>query len=545
MCNCNDSQFSKLRENWSRYLKCPTTPCQCCQFPKNKMKGKFGVAYVIETPNRKCKPCGWEIEFTDTPSTIENNCKKIMNWITCPPLGECNNANTTVCCCSPPEQSVLCTLNKSCCKSNNKTGCSKTARCDCCCEQFKPKGCCCTNKNPKCCCSKGTSKPCCSKPRNESPCCNPRCCKKPKTKCCRCCPLPPSEQICPSCCPAPNDGCCCNPQPQYYQNESDSDDCCCNQNDYNKKPDCGCNCNCSACKCNGKKTSSKRKDRDHDSKHNSRPKEQSSKHSKSTEESSNKPSKNFNSLESNRVKLKANPRSPYTISMDYLPKKGPDKDDEEVIVLKTPPLSEKEHEDIDKPQEFTEGLVKNDAIEDDNSDITEEKLTESTLVPKESGRESGDATFEEKQKSNGNTATNEAENPKLTPPLKPVRKLRGAALLRKIKEEHRKEMDAIHAASLINHESVPVTGEESRVSDDRTESTIRTIEPSEDIPGVKRRLKKGLGKKLLERIHQKHREELEAIHHEEPHDKPTENLKEYFLNKEDDIKPVQSEMINP
>lgn len=58
---------------------------------KPKVKGKFGLAYVVQTPKESSfKPLGWQVEFQDTPSQIDRNCEKMLKWVSCPPLGECN-----------------------------------------------------------------------------------------------------------------------------------------------------------------------------------------------------------------------------------------------------------------------------------------------------------------------------------------------------------------------------------------------------------------------------------------------------------------------
>lgn len=154
MCDCNDSPFNKLRESWSKHFdKESHNQCSCCcqnqPKPPPKVKGKFGVAYVIETPSRKCKPCGWEVEFNDTPSQIESTCRKMMNWITCPPLGECQEA----CCCSKPPETLHQVCARCCSKQPKQCCCPpKPERKQCCCSSKKPKKCYCCSTKKKCCC---------------------------------------------------------------------------------------------------------------------------------------------------------------------------------------------------------------------------------------------------------------------------------------------------------------------------------------------------------------------------------------------------------
>lgn len=202
MCDCNESPFAKLRESWSRHFNCaPKNQCQCCgpQPPlKCPTKGKFGVAYIIETPTRKCKPCGWEVEFNDTPSQIDTNCKKMMQWITCPPLGDSSNC----CCCSRAPKE----LRQMCCKcasdkQDSSGDCSyrKPPQKKCCClKRPEPQRRCCRAKQgqkiylasknhchchspPKCCCdsdSQSSSEECCCRKKQPKEKCH--CIKAPK-----------------------------------------------------------------------------------------------------------------------------------------------------------------------------------------------------------------------------------------------------------------------------------------------------------------------------------------------------------------------------
>uniref|UniRef100_A0A6P7GFZ7 Uncharacterized protein LOC114342003 n=1 Tax=Diabrotica virgifera virgifera TaxID=50390 RepID=A0A6P7GFZ7_DIAVI len=78
-------------KNQSQYV--PVTDSEeyrCCDYKKKQLtKGKFGLAYVIETPKKKITtPTGWQVEFEDTPSRIMQHCDKMERWVNCPPLGD-------------------------------------------------------------------------------------------------------------------------------------------------------------------------------------------------------------------------------------------------------------------------------------------------------------------------------------------------------------------------------------------------------------------------------------------------------------------------
>lgn len=170
MCDCNDSPFNKLRESWSKHFDSEShVQCSCCcqnqAKPPRKVKGKFGVAYVIETPSRKCKPCGWEVEFNDTPSQIESNCRKMMNWITCPPLGQdcskdlpqkcprccCKQQSPKHCCCPKPETKQCCCSSKKpkkcyCCSTTKNCPCRPKCSCNSDSESSSDEGCCCSKQ---------------------------------------------------------------------------------------------------------------------------------------------------------------------------------------------------------------------------------------------------------------------------------------------------------------------------------------------------------------------------------------------------------------
>lgn len=207
-------EFSNLRRQWSDYtLCCQKNDCDCCCPPKCLAKGKFGLAWIAETPNKKCcLPCGWQLEICDTPSRIESQCDKMLSWANCP---MCNNCDDCQYCCPKPP---CCSPKPPCCKKKccKPSCCVKVMPCEppcppVCCPKptccFKPPPCCpkpCCPKEPMCCYKEPsccTKKQCCPpKPCCPKPCCPKPCCPKP------CCPKP--------CCPKPNckddDNCCCN-----------------------------------------------------------------------------------------------------------------------------------------------------------------------------------------------------------------------------------------------------------------------------------------------------------------------------------------------
>nr|CAI5838772.1 unnamed protein product [Callosobruchus analis] len=149
--------------------RCAPRPCNPCLPPPCcpcKVKGKFGLAYIVETPKNRCEtPLGWQIEFEDTPSKIASSCKKMMQWVNCPPLGECGT------------EAVM---------SGYPKKCARALAC-----------------NPNQCCYEDTPLPPCD---CES---EPKCCCRPKPqKCCK--PRPQRRKPC--CCPPPQQSCCCGKQ---------------------------------------------------------------------------------------------------------------------------------------------------------------------------------------------------------------------------------------------------------------------------------------------------------------------------------------------
>ncbi|XP_057661092.1 uncharacterized protein LOC130896794 [Diorhabda carinulata] len=92
-CNCHfsDSSASASDSEDTFRQEIQIYDCRECKKKQKKLaKGKFGLAYVIETPKEIItKPIGWQVEFNDTPSKIQNNCETMLKWVNRPPLGEC------------------------------------------------------------------------------------------------------------------------------------------------------------------------------------------------------------------------------------------------------------------------------------------------------------------------------------------------------------------------------------------------------------------------------------------------------------------------
>lgn len=367
MCDCNESPFTKLRESWSRHYQDEMRgQCNCCCQNQNghaKVKGKFGVAYVIETPTRKCKPCGWEIEFNDTPSQIENNCKKMMTWITCPPLGECQNNHTNFCCGSTAPKEVLNAAHM-CYKSGDLNSCScskdksRTSGGDCC---FK-------NTQPICNCAKKVNqKQHCSncramngqqaylKSKNKCTCCSLRSNESPRC----CCSIRNDEDECCPCKNKTNPKCCCESDSQSSLEDSSVCDC---QKIVNRKTKkgCDCQCNCANCKCSGS-TKMPAKHREYKNANKTKGNNRTS-----SQKMDSKQSKNLHSSESRKERQKGIQRSPYTMSAS-LPKKGPDKENffEELNGQKTE-TNKTKTTDIEKIQNKNE----------DNSKVLQQVETE-------------------------------------------------------------------------------------------------------------------------------------------------------------------------
>lgn len=104
--------------------------CNCCQCQKNVAKGKFGLAFIVETPRRKyTQPSGWEVEFEDTPSNISYNCKKMTQWANRPPIGECLETDDYFCCQSIEVRKVINNKEKTTCNCDQCVVKNKAAPC--------------------------------------------------------------------------------------------------------------------------------------------------------------------------------------------------------------------------------------------------------------------------------------------------------------------------------------------------------------------------------------------------------------------------------
>lgn len=66
---------------------------------RETVKGRFGLAWVSETPMQKCStPCGWQIDIIDSPSRVEQTCQDMMKWANCPPISTSEPAPKCCCC---------------------------------------------------------------------------------------------------------------------------------------------------------------------------------------------------------------------------------------------------------------------------------------------------------------------------------------------------------------------------------------------------------------------------------------------------------------
>ena len=114
--------FDNLRKQWSDYLVCGTEMdkkcCHCCckdSCPK-LVKGRFGLAWVSETPTRKtCVPCGWQLEICDTPSQVEYQCCRMERWANCPPVDDCMSYRKPKPCCARKRCVSKSPCHKPCC----------------------------------------------------------------------------------------------------------------------------------------------------------------------------------------------------------------------------------------------------------------------------------------------------------------------------------------------------------------------------------------------------------------------------------------------
>jgi hypothetical protein len=134
--------FDNLRKQWSDYTLCggsvsPGCCCHCCckEGSPKLAKGRFGLAWISETPKKKsCTPCGWQLEICDTPSRVECQCKKMEEWANCPPVDGCKFC---------PSKPKRCCVKKKCCLA--KPNCVKPPCCSVKVMPFEPEECCCSN----------------------------------------------------------------------------------------------------------------------------------------------------------------------------------------------------------------------------------------------------------------------------------------------------------------------------------------------------------------------------------------------------------------
>lgn len=168
--NRKDQQamYNQGNQNHKPALMVDSNGCfDCSDLNSPKAKGRFGLAWVAETPDCPCpEPIGWQVEFVDTPSKVEQRCKEMVRWINCPPmLPRCEPC--------PPEECY-----NPCCPPRCNPCVPQTTPC-------LPKCCtpCCSPCNPcvRCCPPKcGIPK---STPPRCSPCCKPCCLPCCATKC--------------------------------------------------------------------------------------------------------------------------------------------------------------------------------------------------------------------------------------------------------------------------------------------------------------------------------------------------------------------------
>ncbi|XP_044253891.1 sperm mitochondrial-associated cysteine-rich protein-like [Tribolium madens] len=172
--------FNNLRQQWSDLQICGNNNakndcCKCCCCCKPKLvKGRFGLAWISETPQKRCcTPCGWQLEICDTPSRVECQCKKMEQWASCPPVEGCKCCLPKPKCCPPKPK--CCSAGPKCCTPEP---CPKLPCCSIKVMPFKPREECCCNNNCKtndkavatdnCCCSE--NKPDCPPPEQDCAC---------------------------------------------------------------------------------------------------------------------------------------------------------------------------------------------------------------------------------------------------------------------------------------------------------------------------------------------------------------------------------------
>ncbi|XP_048521877.1 uncharacterized protein LOC125504231 [Dendroctonus ponderosae] len=412
MCDCNESPFAKLRESWSRHFTLTTKgqgQCSHSEPPLNcPTKGKFGVAYIIETPTRKCRPCGWEVEFNDTPSQIDTNCKKMMQWITCPPLGDYPN-----CCCSSTPKETLRAVRQMCCKCARE---KQDSSGDCCCRKPVEKKCCCSKQPEHRCCRAKQGQQVYLESKIQCRHCRAHSNAKPRP----CQPLDNEEQ------------CCCNKtttSPKCCDSDSQSslEDCCCRKKQPKKK------CPCNKAPRRGQK-------------------QKATTTTVPQVKDVGQQSKNSHSPLSEQPKPRATPRSPYTISLPKEPKKGPDKEEtfHEELARRV-----KELEEVETLKQLEEIPVNVTDYENPMEEkISEETIAVEPLVKAKRPKAKIKRKALLRMIKEGRRRETEAIRPK--PPtakvvVKPqdpiprkVKKVPRKALLRMIKAERKKTLNVIH-----------------------------------------------------------------------------------------------------
>lgn len=168
VCRCNYIADELRRTlNPTEFCQQNKEQCNCCTCQKNVAKGKFGLAFIVETPRRKyTQPSGWEVEFEDTPSNISYNCKKMTQWANRPLIGECLETDDYFCCQSIEVGKIL----------NNKE--RTVCKCDQCIVKNKPPPCVCFQQPqvPECSCKRKMCSCCYTKLQELQNCnCNVNC----------------------------------------------------------------------------------------------------------------------------------------------------------------------------------------------------------------------------------------------------------------------------------------------------------------------------------------------------------------------------------
>nr|XP_022913382.1 uncharacterized protein LOC111424172 [Onthophagus taurus] len=131
-----------------------------------KVKGRFGVAFVAETPCCCPEPIGWQVEFCDTPSKVEQRCMEMIQWANRPPLPRCDPCPPleVVSPCFPPKCNPCCPNTNPCSPCGPCGPCGPCLPCNpCgppCMFESRPRrkcSCCPASSKKKCSCSKSNS----------------------------------------------------------------------------------------------------------------------------------------------------------------------------------------------------------------------------------------------------------------------------------------------------------------------------------------------------------------------------------------------------